>query len=235
MSKPLHTTKLSSGTRGELGFTLVEIAIVLVIVGLLIGGVLKGQEMITNARIKRIESDNASIAVALHSYKDRYGELPGDDPGAEARFDEYTPGSGFDGDGDTRIGGVGAPAVWNMPPDNTPVENNGMWAHLRASGLVSGGATDRRQPSNAYGGMIGVQAQAFPTAASSWFRHAVVFGRVPGSVARILEARLDDGSRDAGDVRSRESPAPGTFGVLMVSPPNASYQDETLYDIGFRW
>ncbi len=43
------------------GFTLVEIAIVLVIVGLLIGGVLKGQEMITNAKLKRIESDNAGL------------------------------------------------------------------------------------------------------------------------------------------------------------------------------
>ena len=45
----------------QTGFTLVEIAIVLVIVGLLIGGVLKGQEMITNAKLKRIESDNAVL------------------------------------------------------------------------------------------------------------------------------------------------------------------------------
>ena len=54
------------------GFTLVEIAIVLVIVGLLIGGVLKGQEMITNAKLKRIESDNAGMAAAMFSYQDRY-------------------------------------------------------------------------------------------------------------------------------------------------------------------
>ncbi|MCZ6796949.1 MAG: prepilin-type N-terminal cleavage/methylation domain-containing protein, partial [Gammaproteobacteria bacterium] len=49
------------------GFTLVEIAIVLVVIGLLIGGVLKGQEMITNAKLKRIQRDNAGIAAAMYS------------------------------------------------------------------------------------------------------------------------------------------------------------------------
>ena len=48
--------RLMQGKR-QTGFTLVEIAIVLVIIGLLIGGVLKGQSMITNAKIRKIESD----------------------------------------------------------------------------------------------------------------------------------------------------------------------------------
>ena len=68
------------------GFTLVEIAIVLVIIGLLLGGILKGQEMITQAKIKNIISDFSGISAAFHGYQDRYRALPGDDAGAAARW-----------------------------------------------------------------------------------------------------------------------------------------------------
>ena len=62
------------------GFTLVEIAIVLVIIGLLLGGILKGQEMITQAKIKNAIADFSGISAAYHGYVDRYKKIPGDDP-----------------------------------------------------------------------------------------------------------------------------------------------------------
>ena len=61
------------------GFTLVEIAIVLVIIGLLLGGILKGQEMITQAKIKNVIADFSGISAAYHGYQDRYRAIPGDD------------------------------------------------------------------------------------------------------------------------------------------------------------
>src|SRR5258705_2805162 len=73
------------------GFTLIEIAIVLVIIGLLLGGVLKGQELINNAKVKSYATDFRNIPIQLYGYQDRFKALPGDDslvathvPGATA-------------------------------------------------------------------------------------------------------------------------------------------------------
>ena len=72
--------------RKQHGFTLVEIAIVLVIIGLLLGGILKGQEMITQAKIKNSIADFSGISAAYHGYQDRYRAIPGDDAGAAGRW-----------------------------------------------------------------------------------------------------------------------------------------------------
>ena len=63
----------------ESGFTLIEIAIVLVIIGLLLGGVLQGQQLIENSRVKSATNTMNGIAAAAFSYQDRYGRMPGDD------------------------------------------------------------------------------------------------------------------------------------------------------------
>ena len=74
------------------GLTLVEVAIILVVVALAIGGVLKGQEMLTNAKLKRLQKDFSGISVALNTYQDRYLQLPGDDSEAFLRFSIYSDG-----------------------------------------------------------------------------------------------------------------------------------------------
>jgi len=60
------------------GFTLVELAIVITIIGLLIGGVLKGQEMIQNARVTNTIAVSKSFQAALITFRDRFDNLPGD-------------------------------------------------------------------------------------------------------------------------------------------------------------
>src|SRR3954467_12611219 len=94
------------------GFTLVEIAIVLVIIGLLLGGILKGQEMITQAKIKNVMADFSGISAAYHGYQDRYRMIPGDDNTAGARWtpaDTATP-KAIDGDGNGQVAGAYAAA-----------------------------------------------------------------------------------------------------------------------------
>jgi prepilin-type N-terminal cleavage/methylation domain-containing protein len=208
------------------GFTLVEIAIVLVIVGLLIGGVLKGQEMITNAKLKRIESDNAGIAAAMFSYQDRYLQLPGDDSGADERFTVYTaPLPLVNGDG---TGTIDDPwdslASGDVTTAAATVESNLFFAHLRAAGLIPGGGTDDTKPTNAYGGQIGIQDGAFNMAG-----HVTIFGTIEGAIAKIIEARLDDGAGNTGRVQSSLAGA-GT----ADTDAQASYDDADRYDMAFR-
>ena len=60
------------------GFTLVEIAIVLVIIGLLLGGILKGQELINNAKVRSVADRQNSLKAAWFGFVDRYNFIPGD-------------------------------------------------------------------------------------------------------------------------------------------------------------
>jgi len=211
------------------GFTLVEIAIVLVIVGLLIGGVLKGQEMITNAKLKRVESDNAGIAAAMFSYQDRYLQLPGDDSGADGRFTIYAPpvvAANVIGDGSGTIDGGWADATsGDITAANTDPETNLFFAHLRAAGLIPGGGVDDTKPTNAYGGQIGIQDGALNMSG-----HVTIFGAIEGPIAKIIEARLDDGAGDTGRLQS------GISGADMTLPASAIavYLDSDRYDMAFR-
>src|SRR5215467_10547743 len=85
--------------RKQTGFTLVEIAIVLVIIGLLLGGILKGQEMITQAKIKNSIADFSGISAAYYGYQDRYRAIPGDDSTAASRWTTPTVAAAGDGNG----------------------------------------------------------------------------------------------------------------------------------------
>ncbi|MBF0564849.1 MAG: prepilin-type N-terminal cleavage/methylation domain-containing protein [Nitrospirae bacterium] len=67
----------NNGGSNERGFTLVEISIVLVIIGIIIGAVMKGQDLIDNARSKKLASVANSWQVLVYDYLDRAGTLPG--------------------------------------------------------------------------------------------------------------------------------------------------------------
>src|SRR3989337_578743 len=108
------------------GFTLVEIAIVLVIIGLLLGGILKGQEMIVQAKIKNVIADFSGISAAYHGYQDRYRAIPGDDRNSN-RLGLTPPGTAGDG----VVGGAYNAACATTATDESCL----WWDHLRRAGF----------------------------------------------------------------------------------------------------
>jgi prepilin-type N-terminal cleavage/methylation domain-containing protein len=196
----LSVTKNRNST--EAGFTLVEIAIVLVIIGLLLGGILKGQEMITQAKIKNIINDFNGVTVAVTSYQDRYRAIPGDDLNASARWTTQAPASG---NGNGVIAGL-----YNAPPGaGAPVsaaESNLFWQHLRIAGFVPGlttGAGSGTQPTNAAGGMIGVESGTPGTNGLGFTSLIVCFANLPEKVASAVDGQMDDSNPASGQVRGQ--------------------------------
>jgi prepilin-type N-terminal cleavage/methylation domain-containing protein len=186
------------------GFTLVEIAIVLVIIGLLLGGILKGHEMITQAKIKNVMADFSGISAAYHGYQDRYRRLPGDDNQAVTRWTDLVAAD--NGDGNGVVAGA-----YNAGGD---LESRNFWLHLRKAGFVAGSGKD--QPFNALTGMIGVQTgngatpslPALLDGANGFVGLIICSANLPDKVAIAVDTQMDDGLSLKGSVRALKQDAP---------------------------
>src|SRR5690606_16799313 len=137
------------------GFTLVEIAIVLVIIGLLLGGVLKGTELIDNAKVKKAANELNGMNAAYYAYLDRYSRIPGDDGNLTTL--QRRGGSwaivGAAGDSDGLLEVTAAQSFTGAG------ENAAFWQHLKAAGFISGDPSLgglNALPRNAFGGLLGV-------------------------------------------------------------------------------
>ena len=179
------------------GFTLVEIAIVLVIIGLLLGGVLKGQELITQAKIKNVANDLNGMAAAIYGYQDRYKRFPGDDNGAAAR---WTSPAAANGNGDGRVGAAGVKTILNCAAE-APPENCQFWQHLRLAGFIGGDAASLLSPQNATGGVLQVQDGALGLSGL-----VVCSTNLSGKIANAIDAQFDDGKPVTGQVRGTDKP-----------------------------
>jgi prepilin-type N-terminal cleavage/methylation domain-containing protein len=186
------------------GFTLVEIAIVLVIIGLLLGGILKGQEMIQQAKIKNVIADFSGISAAYHGYVDRYKKLPGDDPCAGGTVTVGNCGT-TTGRWTGATAGNGNGQVAGKYNSSTATDESRLWwDHLRRAGFVSG--TGDQQPFNALTGQIGVQtgdAQATIGAALGGFVSLIICSaNLPDKIAIAVDTQMDDGVPNSGNVRA---------------------------------
>jgi prepilin-type N-terminal cleavage/methylation domain-containing protein len=189
----------------EKGFTLVEIAIVLVIIGLLLGGILKGQEMITQAKIKNVIADMSGVSAAMYGYQDRYRALPGDDKAAGGAATARWGASAPKGDGDGVVTGT-----WTTAAS----EAGWFWDHLRRAGFVQGSSgTDN--PFNAVSGRLGVQTgngAAPPVGVLGEAANTKLFnslmlcsGSLPDKIAISVDSQMDDGIGNTGSVRAKKA------------------------------
>lgn len=150
-------------------FTLVELSIVLIVIGLIIVVVLRGQGLVENSRISRVTRDVQGIQAAFYSYYDRFGMYPGDDSTAGVRW----PGE-VSGNGNGYIDPSEAPYVWS---------------HMLKGGYVQG------MPRSPYGSYI-FGTMNFGTIYG--IGNYVGATSLPGNVAEQIDKKMDDGIYNTG-------------------------------------
>jgi prepilin-type N-terminal cleavage/methylation domain-containing protein len=195
--------------RTQTGFTLIEIAIVLVIVGLLLGAVLKGQELIFNSKIKSSYNLSRELSAALYAYQDRYKALPGDDSKATTRFPSASPAV-TNGDGNGVLDQV---ANWNCA-NVVSGDNCRFFHHLRQSGFISGASGDN--PQSALGSNVNVAGgHHFVSGAATSPVMAFYYGTLSSKAGNALDISFDDGSPATGTFRCQ-----GLTSYDMSNPDN---------------
>ena len=203
--------------RSQSGFTLIEIAIVLVIIGLLLGGVLKGQELINSARVKNLATDFRNIPVFIYGYQDKFKALPGDDLNAVTHLGAtICVAPCAVGSGNGVLGGSSATDTWTSTTASD--ETQQFWIHVRLAGLAPGptsGAADYR-PLNAAGLSIGIQSNiqtvgngqfttitknAAGAASAMTGTYIICSTGILGKYVKQLDITMDDGNTDTGAMR----------------------------------
>jgi len=175
----------------EKGFTLVELAIVMVIIGLLIGAVLKGQAMIDDAKGKRLLNDMQGISAAMFAYLDRYSAYPGDDS-TNHGWAGVTVGNGN--------------GTLNGDPNNTSdgQETHEAWQAMRYAGLLSGDPASTgaaHLPKNPFGGQYRIENRNFGIGT----RLSITATGVAGSIAELYDIKHDDGVYNTGTVQANQA------------------------------
>ena len=217
------------------GFTLVEIAIVLVIIGLLLGGILKGQELINSARVRNIADANSGIQAAYFGFIDRYRAVPGDMKPSKAQNAigqvVSTDGESDANRGNGRLDGSNSTAEFN--------EASALWEHLWKAGFLQGsydgGATDvasytGKAPINPFNGTMVLfrtpdymeLSGAAPVVAATDRLNLALGRNIPVNIARELDVKVDDGRPFTGVLRLAATGSAQVFGTLGAQSDGAT-------------
>ncbi len=229
--------------RNQSGFTLIEIAIVLVIIGLLLGGVLKGQELINSAKVKNLATDFKNVPVYIYGYQDKFRALPGDDFAVASHVtgatEATTPTNGLNGSACTpptgHAGCVGNGVIdgnWNSTTQTD--ESYLFWQHVRLAGLAPGSTTASAAdylPTNAVGGTVGIQSgTSNGTNSPIWDSsnnpirgsYIICSTGILGKFVKQLDTQMDDGNPATGSMIAGVATAVGTHMTAATTIDDAS-------------
>jgi len=210
------------GSRAK-GFTLVELAIVLVIIGIIIGALLKGQEMIFNAKVKRTVSLIKELMAAVYTYYDRYGYLPGDDPTASQRWGRNAP----DGNGD----GIVCYQFWDCAAGNqSRDEYKYLIRHLRYANFISGDPNEVNPwipvpfGSTRLGVVNAIHIATWTDTGSPHYGKLVAHVlAIPGEASEAIDRIMDDGNCTTGSLMA--------FDATVERWCNGTYSRDHSYDL----
>jgi prepilin-type N-terminal cleavage/methylation domain-containing protein len=222
--------------RNQSGFTLIEIAIVLVIIGLLLGGVLKGQELINSAKVKNLGTDFRNIPVYIYGYQDKFRALPGDDANPVLHLGINATSATVGTPGNGVIEGN-----WNDTPSTSKSEAVLFWQHVRLANLATG-ATDLTDPSymptNNAGGNIGIQSgTSDPTLTPIKNAVGAISGSyvicssgILGKFVKQLDLQMDDGNTAGGSMMATDTTLTA-YKIGATATPTASVIDSNSYTV----
>lgn len=183
--------------RNPSGFTLIELAIVLVVISLLLGATLKGRELIDSSKAKCLALDFKNVPLYLDGYQDKFKALPGDDANLANHLPGATPCSPPSA-GMCVIGNGVIDGKWSDTTDAS--ESYVFWQHIRLAGLADGSLDTSNSsdyiPRNAFGGQIGITS-ASPIIGLKG-TYIVCSDAIPGKLARQIDVELDDGNTATG-------------------------------------
>lgn len=184
----------------QAGFTLIELAIVLVIIGLLLGGVLRGQELINSAKAKSITEELKNVQIFIYGYQDKFRAIPGDDPNAATNVNNATNAT-------TPTASLNNAQINGTWDSTTATDESFLfWQHVRLAGLSTGPtntADANYLPRNADGGRLGVQSiTGFTEITGMTGLYVVCSQNIAGRLVKQIDASLDDGATDSGSFRA---------------------------------